>query len=219
MSKLRFIFNLGFIKEAASSLIPTSFIYIDIFKKFYPEHAAWALAAVTFFILFVILIFVKIREYQRSVSKALAIGYFKNFVEKLVSLYASKGNNKIKFFFENETKEFHPSQTTIRIFLEDSHSELQKKNEEIKKSAQIAYVDKGAFNYPFFVWAKIEGDKLLIYDLPRTLFALKDYIDSTLDSNSELDKETRKFFKTFNAEFRNLWARLDKTGINIELAS
>lgn len=132
-------------------------------------------------------------------------------------MFVSKGDNKIKFIFENDTKEFYAQQTEIAIYLENSHTELKQKNNEIRKTARIAYVDKGAFNYPFFVWAKVENDKLFIYDLPRTLFSLKDYIDSQIEEESDIDKETKKFFKMFNEEFKNLWNRLETAGLDVKL--
>ena len=217
MISFRLIWTLGFGKELISSLIPTSFVYVDIFNKILTRNIALILAIVVFIILSVILVLLKVREYQRGVSKALATGYFKSFVEKLIQMFVSKGDNKIKFIFENDTKEFYAQQTEIAIYLENSHTELKQKNNEIRKTARIAYVDKGAFNYPFFVWAKVENDKLFIYDLPRTLFSLKDYIDSQIEEESDIDKETKKFFKMFNEEFKNLWNRLETAGLDVKL--
>lgn len=217
MAKLKLIFNLGFLKEAISSFIPTSLAYVETFNKVFTRNQAIGLAVLTFFVLFVILIFAKIGEYKRSVSRALANSYFRNFVEKLVNLCTSKGKNKIRFFFENETKEFSPEQISIKIFLKDSQSELKRKSEEIKRVASIVYVDKDAYNYPFFVWAKVEQNRLFIYDMPRILLSLKDYVAPDLTSDAGLDNETRTFYHKFNSEFRKMWTRLDKGGLDISI--
>jgi hypothetical protein len=217
MTKFKLIFNLGFLKEAISSFIPTSIAYVETFNQVFTQNQAIALAVLTFLVLFLILIFAKISEYKRSVSRALANGYFRNFAEKLVHMCVSKGKNKIRFFFEDKTLEFSPEQISIKIFLEESQSKLKNKNEEIKKVANIAYVDKDAFNYPFFVWAKVERDKLFVYDIPRTLLSLKDYVAPDLEGDEDLDKETRTFYKKFNSEFRKLWTRLDKGGLHITI--
>ncbi len=218
MTKFRLIFNLGFTKEAVSSFIPTSLAYIDIFKKIFKQNEAIALAVLTFLVLFIILIFVKVREYQRSVSRALANGYFESFISKLVDLCSSKGKNSIKFSFADDVKEFTPDKISIRIFLKDLQSDLRKKNVEIGNIASIAYVDTTAYNYPFFVWAKTENDRLIIYDVPRTLLSLKNFVDPNSESEEALDKETKPFYRKFNSEFRKLWiSKLRKDGLDVEL--
>lgn len=78
MISFRLIWTLGFGKELISSLIPTSFVYVDIFNKILTRNIALILAIVVFIILSVILVLLKVREYQRGVSKALATGYFKS---------------------------------------------------------------------------------------------------------------------------------------------
>ncbi len=217
MTNLKLLLNLGFIKELILSFVPTFFAYVGFIEQIFFTVEAVGVSILIFFILFIILVVIKIKEYQSSVSKALANGYYKNFMEKLTGLLASRGNNEITFYLHNETKTFTPQQISVEVYLANSYSELLAKDAAAKKEAQIVYIDRDAYNYPFYVWASVTNDRLMIYDTPRTLLALKDYVDPTLETEAELDKETKPFYKAFNREIKKCWTRLDKRGISIAL--
>ena len=217
MTKIKFILNLGFTKELMVSFIPSVLAYLDFLKRIFTETEALVIAFVVLCLSVFILMFIKITEYRRCVSKALATGYFKNFVEKLVVKFNSKQEDKINFILNNGTKEFLPKQITIKIYLPDSEDSLRRKDIEIQQLAGITYVDSNAFNRPFFVWAKEENNKLVIYDLPRTLFSLKHYVTTEIDEAAKLTKETKPFYELFNSEFEKLWLKLDMEGLDINL--
>ncbi|WP_373056722.1 STING domain-containing protein [Zunongwangia sp. H14] len=216
MTKLRLIFTLGFIKEAFTSFVPTVLAYLQFYEEKLDPKFAITLAIFTFLLLFITMLLLKIREYRKSVARALAYGYYKNFVEKICNLIEAKGRNKIKFIFQHRKEEFDPDHITIHINLANSYLAFEKKFAKIKSSYKIAYIDSDAYNHPFFVYAKIKKNKIIIEDIPRTLFALKFYVDPDLDSLKKINKETLKYFSSFNEEFQKLWSRID-TSINFHL--
>jgi hypothetical protein len=217
MTKLRLIFTLGFFKEAVSSLVPTLFAYLDFYEKRLETSNAIIFAILTFLILFGIMLFLKIKEYRNSIARALAYGYYKNFVEKISALLESKGKKEIEFIFQNKTEKYAPKNIFINLFLATSYQELQFKNETIKGEFEIVYIDSDAFNHPFFVYAKKDNGNIIIEDIPRTLFALKYYVDPNLDSVQEINDETQKYFTCFNKEFEKLWSRIERPTNNFNL--
>ncbi|WP_296704377.1 STING domain-containing protein [Algoriphagus sp.] len=217
MTKLRLIFTLGFFKEAISSLIPTLFVYLDFYENTLKASHAIILALFTFFALLGIMLFIKIREYRNSIARALAYGYYKNFVEKLFSLIESKGKSEIEFIFQNKTKKYAPKNIIFTMFLASSYEDLLRKQEKIKDSFEIVYIESNAYSHPFFVYAKTKDDKIIINEIPRTLFALKYYVDPNLDTIKKIDSETQKYFTCFNDEFKKLWSRIDSPTNNFNL--
>lgn len=218
MTKIKLMLHLGWIKEAVSSFIPTLFAYLDIFKEAFDFQKAIGLSILTFLLLFLILYFVKVKEYQSSVSRALANSYFKNFMEKLVGLLQSKGEKGIDFIFEDGLpRKFRPDDITVNVFLPDSYTDLKNKDADIRKSLKIAYIDTNAYNHPFFVCARMEGDQIIIHEVPRTLLSLKYFVDPQVENDLDVDKETRELYFFFNKEFRKLWTRLDRSNLHLNL--
>lgn len=217
MTKLKLIFSLGFFKEAISSLIPTVFVYFDFYSKNFSLLYAKCLGVLTFIVLISIILFLKLREYRISIAKALAYGYFKNYIVKLYELVASKGKNKIEFIFQDTKKSYAPKDIEIKLNLTNSYLDLLKKDRKIKSSYEIAYIDSNAFNYPFFVYAKRKNKKIIIQDIPRTLYSLKYYVNPELDSIEKIDHETKKYFSSFNKELNKLWAKVKHTHGHFEL--
>jgi len=217
MTKLKLIFSLGFFKETISSLIPTVFVYFDFYSKNFSLFYAKCLGGLTFIVLISIILFLKLREYRISIAKALAYGYFKNYIEKLYELLSSKGKNKIEFIFQDTKKSYTPKDIIIKLNLTNSYLDLLAKDKKIKSNYEIAYIDSTAFNYPFFVYAKKKNKRIIIQDIPRTLYSLKYYVDPDLDSVDKIDHETRRYFSSFNHELHKLWAKVKHTHGHFEL--
>lgn len=217
-NKLKTIFSLGFLKEAIGSIIPTALGYYGLEAKIGWKYAT-IIALLFAVLMFLIMIYAKLEEYAKSISKVLAIGYFKNFVEKIVYLLQSISDEEIVFIFKNETIAVNKKNIEVKLFMVKSQDELTAVRTKINEETKSAYIQIKATNRPFFVDACYdkENQKLYIYDCPRTLLSLKDYVSLTEGNDEKLNAETKGFYKFFNVEFNNWWCKLDKVGVNIAL--
>ena len=217
VKQFKFLRRLDFIslEEALVSFIPTGMTYYTSVMSIGNTYIAIGLSVLIFIGFIVILYQKNIGTYKRALSEILATGYFKNFAEILSQNLNLEEPNILKFEGEKIEKSFYLKDIQVEIILPSSLSKLNQINDELnqlqfKRLHLKNRMDKTGF------WARaLEKDgQLIIRDVPRTLFSLREYITNDLKS-SYSEKISRKYHKAFIDKFDAL---LEKNSGNVILS-
>ena len=142
-------------------------------------------------------------SYKKSLAEILATGYFMNFTGRLGRLLQAK--NPVTFLFpDNQEYEVSPQQIKVQVALPRSMAALRRHSHGINLDAEVAYISQSTTNEPFWVRAVRKDDgSLTIYEYPRTLFALPQYLRKDFSDPEKSEKNSKKLFKHFNSKIEN----------------
>jgi len=191
-------------KELIAFILPTTGFYYDIIPKLINLQKTVFLVSVViiFLLLFLINLYKRNMDYEKSIAEVLETGYFLNFLDKTAIYIQEKKqtNQFIKFNFKDGTNEtVKADQIKVKLILPLSLSGLNETIKSINSITKSGNIDNGPW-----VYAKKNSDNTItIYDCPRTLTALSKYLINSESSYS--DDLSRTFHKLFNAKFDQDW--------------
>lgn len=144
-----------------------------------------------------------VKSYKKSLAEILATGYFMNFTGRLGRLLKSR--SPLEFSFPDKSiKTFTSDNISVEIGLPTNLSSLTKYAESVEQNADIIYLREPSASEPFWLRAKIEADKLIIYEFPRTLFSLSKYLASEFSDRKKADKYSKKIYSYFHSKIEQL---------------
>lgn len=204
--------TLGFkffpLKDLFYSVFPTVGTYGSYANGIAPElfpnkWVAIAIGVVASIALAVIFRTDNIKTYKKSLAEILATGYFMNFTGRLGRLLKSK--SPIEFSFPDKSvKTFTANKISVEIGLPKNLSSLNKYAESVEQNADIIYLREESSSEPFWLRAKIENEKLIIYEFPRTLFSLSKYLKSEFSDKKSADKNSKIIYSYFHNKIEQL---------------
>ena len=205
-------FNFKFfqIKDFIFSVVPTAASYEGYLKNLVPlellSNKLVELGVGAGFSLLLALLFYRenVRSYKKSLAEILATGYFSNFTGKLGRLLQSKDTLT---FISPDNREYaiRPENIEVKVELPNTLSALKKYSNEVKKNYPIAYLKDGLTQDPMWVRGSFSDDgKLVIYEYPRTLFALPSYLKKDFSTSENAEKNSKKLFAYFKAKIASL---------------
>ena len=142
-------------------------------------------------------------SYKKSLAEILATGYFTNFTGRLGRLL--QGKQPVTFLFPNNREyEVLPQQIEVQVALPTSMLALRQHSHGINLDSEVAYISQSSSSEPFWVRAvRKEDGGLTIFEYPRTLFALPQYLQKDFSDPKKSEKNSKKLFKHFNAKIEN----------------
>lgn len=195
---MKFSFRFLPVKDLFYSVFPTVGTYGGYLQGFAPRifPNMWiALGAGLVLSVLLALVFYteNVKTYRRSLAEVLATGYFMNFTGRLGRLLRTKTPVNI-LFPDHSVRAFKPSNIYVEIGMPDNLPALKRYCEQVEAETEIVYVQDGGGNEPFWLRARTNGQTLLIYEYPRTLFALPRYLrDDFADPDNARRKSARIF--------------------------
>lgn len=155
---------------------------------------------VIFLVIVGILYWVNNETHKKSLAEILANGYFLNFTGKLTALL--KQGTEVQFIRSQGNMTVKPGQLFLEIHLPASKSQLAQMSEIIDGETEIAYIETHPFIEPNW-WVKIKVDsssgQVTILEMPRTLFALPNYLSAEYTPAT-----SKKLHTAFNKKFNQL---------------
>jgi hypothetical protein len=144
-----------------------------------------------------------IKTYKKSLAEILATGYFMNFTGRLGRLLQTK--HPIDFIFpENRVETFSAEQIRVEVGIPESFDALVRYRELVDRLSEIVYVSEPTRQEPFWLKAKVDGDQLTIYEFPRTLFSIPQYLKAEFIDRKAADKNSRRIYGFFRAKIDQL---------------
>lgn len=144
-----------------------------------------------------------VRAYKRSLAEILATGYFMNFTGRLGKLLRSRA--PIDFQFpDNSIRTFDTSNIRVEIGMPKTLASLSSYSSSVEKHADIIYVREQTASEPYWLRAKVEGDMLVIYEFPRTLFSLSRYLKSDFSDRDAAEKNSKEIYNYFQKKIDQL---------------
>lgn len=144
-----------------------------------------------------------VKTYKKSLAEILATGYFMNFTGRLGKLLKSK--SPMEFSFPDKSvKIFTSDNIRVEIGLPVNLSALSRYAEQVEQKADIIYLREESGSEPFWLRARIEDGKLIIYEFPRTLFSLSKYLTAEFPDKARADKNSKKIYSYFHSKIEQL---------------
>jgi hypothetical protein len=144
-----------------------------------------------------------VRAYKRSLAEILATGYFMNFTGRLGKLLRSKAPVDFQFP-DNSVRTFDTANIRVEIGMPVTLASLAAYSNSVEKLADIIYVREHTASEPFWLRAKVEGETLVIYEFPRTLFSLSRYLKSDFSDKETAEKNSRQIYAYFQQKIDQL---------------
>ena len=220
---MKFSFKFLPVKDLFYSVFPTVGTYSGYLQgvapKFFPNvWTAIGIGLLVSVILAVIFYTENVKTYKKSLAEILATGYFMNFTGRLGKLLKTK--TPIHFSFpDGSIKAFTSDQISVEIGMPQSLASLSKYCEMVEENADIIYVREATYSEPFWLRAKTDHDKLLIYEFPRTLFSIPRYLKADFSDQENAEKNSRKIFSFFQEKIDQLRIEYSSEISNDKLAA
>jgi hypothetical protein len=203
-------FSLKFfpLKDLFYSVFPTVGAYGGYINGFAPDIFAniWVAVGIGLaasVILAMIFHADNVKSYKKSLAEILATGYFINFTGRLGKLLKSKV--PIDFVFpDNGVKTFVPDNIRVEVGMPKSPSSLTSFCEDVERSADIIYVRESSLSEPYWLRARVEGETLVIYEFPRTLFSLSKYLRDEFADREKAEAQSKKMYAFFAKKIEQL---------------
>ncbi len=197
-------------KDFIFSVVPTAASYEGYLKDLVPlellsnKFVELGVGAGISILLALVFYRENVRSYKKSLAEILATGYFSNFTGKLGRVL--QGNKSLTFIFpDDKENQVHPENIEVQVALPISLVALKKHSDDVKKNFQIAYLKDSPTQDPFWVRAKVNDDgSMIIYEYPRTLFALPSYLKKDFENLSKAEKNSKKLFSYFKQKLEGL---------------
>lgn len=181
--------------------IPSSVAFLDFINKYIYELSKEMLYF-TFVILFMLLLLYRIhknfKDYEVSIAEVLERGYFSNFFINAAKFIKDKTDNDEDVIFILRSGEKIPKKTDkirYKVILPKSQSKLEQINDEIERITKPANLNGSWVNI------KEEGDSITIYECPRTLQTLRNYLTLINKSNDYSEEQSFELHQVFNKKF------------------
>lgn len=196
-------------KDFIFSVVPTAASYEGYLKDLVPlellsnKFVELGIGAGLSILLALVFYRENLRSYKKSLAEILATGYFSNFTGRLGRVLQSK--IPLNFMFPNNKEhEVHPDDIEVQVALPNSLSALKKYSDDVKKNYEIAYLKDSPTQDPFWVRGVVKDDgKMIIFEYPRTLFALPTYLRKDFETQDKAEKNSKKLFRYFNTKIES----------------
>lgn len=176
--------------------------------KVLEEHSIMppVIGFVVLLILLATLLFNNHRKRRSAISEILAIGYFMNFIEQL----ADNLTLQTPVYVDGDTKPKTVSMhdIAIKVFMPRSTEGLATIAATLNNASEYAVVHIKNQKTGTPIWARAERNTtntLVLVDVPRTLFALPDYIKKDVGGGYST-KDSIRLYRTFREKIRELLA-------------
>lgn len=183
--------------------IPIVGFYCGIIPKTTPKTELLVATLLIFTFFFIINLRNKYIEYEKSIAEVLETGYFSNFFKKTAShiLEKKQENQPIKFTFKDgNTETVKANQIKVKVILPLSVNSLTDIIKNIENTAKSGNIDNGAWVYA----KKNLNNTITIYECPRTLTTIDQYLPERYEYSEEKSKIFHKFF---NNKFDEDWRK------------
>ncbi|HZY81593.1 MAG TPA: STING domain-containing protein [Cyclobacteriaceae bacterium] len=144
-----------------------------------------------------------VRAYKRSLAEILATGYFMNFTGRLGKLLRSKAPVDFQFP-DNTVRTFDTANIRVEIGMPATLASLSAYSNSVERNADIIYVREQTGSEPFWLRAKVQGDLLVIYEFPRTLFSLSRYLKADFSNKDAAEKNSKQIYSYFQEKIDQL---------------
>ena len=145
-----------------------------------------------------------VRSYKKSLAEILATGYFSNFTGRLGRLLQFTDPHTFIFPGDIEHR-VNSEDIEVHVEIPKSFSALKKYSKNVKKNYPIAYLKDSPTKDPMWVRGVVKDDgKMIIYEYPRTLFAIPTYLKKDFATEVKAEKNSKKLFGYFNAKINSL---------------
>lgn len=183
---------------------PTVIGYFSGISIFFPIPLGWKylIFVIIFIPLFVIFMWCRKRNYERAIAEALETGYFMNFIEGTASFISSrKIQNKSIVINSADGKSItvDSDKINVKVILPESLSKLNDTIAVVEELTNRGSLENGTW----ILYEKNIGEKLTIYDYPRTMTSMGKYLKDMPGKYDELKSKT--LHKYFNARFKDDW--------------
>ncbi len=195
------------IKDLFYSIFPTVGTYggyiNDITPNLFPSlWVAICVGLLGSILLAIFFYFDNVRSYKKSLAEILAIGYFMNFTGRLGKLLKTK--RPIEFSFPNETMNITSDKISVEIGLPENLNSLIKYADQVEQHTDIVYVRELSMSEPFWLRARKENERLVIFEFPRTLFSLSKYLQKDFSNQESAAKNSKRIYSFFNKKIEQL---------------
>lgn len=144
-----------------------------------------------------------VKAYKKSLAEILATGYFMNFTGRLGKLLRTK--TPIHFSFPDDSvKTFTADHITVEIGMPKDLNSLNKYSEMVQNKYDVVYVREDTYSEPFWIRADVKGNKLIIYEFPRTLFSLSKYLKDDFMNQRSAERNSKKIYMFFHKKIDQL---------------
>jgi hypothetical protein len=198
------------IYEVALILIPTTLGYFTVFETYFniPTSLTFIALAIIFVLLYIISLRCKKTDYEKTIAEVLETGYFNNFLDKTASFISTRKDDPnhpfIRFNFSDGTSEpVKVSDIKVKVILPQSLKSLDKTMKVVGRLTQRGSLDNGTW----VLYKKESEGKITIYDYPRTMKTMGDYL-KTREYN---EQKSEKLHKMFNDKFEDDWGTAGET--------
>jgi hypothetical protein len=193
-------------KDFIFSVVPTAASYEGYLRDLVPlellsnKFVELGVGATLSLLLALVFYRENIKSYKKSLAEILATGYFSNFTGRLGRVL--QVNKPLGFIFpDGRELQVKPRDIQVKAALPTSLKALKQYSDDIKEKYPIAFLKDPPMQDPIWVRALVKDDgKMIIYEYPRTLFALPSYLKKDFANPSKADKSSQKLFAYFNAK-------------------
>ncbi len=199
---MSFSFKFLPVKDLIFSVIPTIGTYLGYLQGVTPDLLANKYVAIGVgLVASIILAFVfykeNVKSYKRSLAEILATGYVMNFTERMGRLLQSKLPYKI-LIGDLEGQPISPDNIYVEIAIPKSMQALKDYANTVDEETTTVFLEDPSSGQPIWLRGKLEKDDLYIYDFPRTLFALRNYLKADFSNPKKEAKRSKKIFAYFS---------------------
>ncbi|NNF82785.1 MAG: hypothetical protein HKM99_08590 [Flavobacteriaceae bacterium] len=199
---MSFSFKFLPVKDLIFSVIPTIGTYLGYLQGVTPDLLANKYVAIGVgLVASIILAFVfykeNVKSYKRSLAEILATGYVMNFTERMGRLLQSKLPYKI-LVGDLEGQPISPDNIYVEIAIPKSMQALKDYANTVDEETTTVFLEDPSSGQPIWLRGKLEKDDLYIYDFPRTLFALRNYLKADFSNPKKEAKRSKKIFAYFS---------------------
>ena len=203
-----FSFKFFPLKDLIFSVVPTVGTYFGYLQGMTPElmpnkWIALGIGLVASLLLAIFFYRDNVKSYKKSLAEILATGYFLNFTERMGRLLQSKLPYKI-LIGDLEGQPVSPENIHVEIAIPSSAEALKSYANMIDKATEKVFLEDPSTGEPIWLKGRIENDRLVIYDFPRTLFALQSYLKSDFSDPKKEAKRSKKIFAYFSDKIKEL---------------
>ncbi|NNK87830.1 MAG: hypothetical protein HKO90_06075 [Flavobacteriaceae bacterium] len=196
------------LKDLIFSVVPTVGTYLGYLQGVTPDFLpnkwiALGIGLLASTVLALIFYRDNVKSYKKSLAEILATGYFLNFTERIGRLLQSKHSYKI-LIGELEGQPVSPENIHVEIAIPSSAEALKSYANMIDKKTEKVFLEDPSTGEPIWLKGRLEDDGLYIYDFPRTLFALQNYLKSDFSNPKKEAKRSKKIFAYFSDKINDL---------------
>lgn len=193
-----------------TSIIPTSGFYFEFIPNFV-DCSRLVLILTTVLVALTIYLYnirKNYKNYEKAIAEVLETGYFSNFFEKVARKLKQKLESKQDMSFTflrsrpNVPVNIPSHHIEIKLILPRSYDELQQAVTRIDQVSERAALDTGDWVNAVY---DVAGNKVVIYECPRTLLSLSKYL--LTDDESYTQRQSEVLHQYFNKKFETDWKR------------